>query len=367
MTQKKNETTKKNERKFMKEYTQSPIFFNRNRVYRVYTGGWLMEQFLNQTGEDNNFPEEWIASTVHAANNVNAKKDDGLSKIENTEITLKELGENYPREMYGKATGLGILVKYLDSAIRLPLQAHPDKAYAKKYFNSLYGKTEMWLILATREGANICFGFNNEITKEEFSAIVEESKEEKNIMDKYVNKVYVQPGEVYLIPAKAVHAIGAGCLILEIQEPTDFTLSPEYWCGDHLLSNQEMYMGLPKDTALECFDYSMFGKECIKQARKTPKLFRENSDVKIEHLITSEDTPCFSVVRYTVTKKVKLVKGAVIYIVTKGEGKIEGESYQREVKQGDYFFLPFEARDKFTAVSNKDKPLELIECIPPEE
>ena len=51
-----------------------------------------------------------------------------------------------------------------------------------------------------------------------------------------------------------VHAIGAGCLLLEVQEPSDFTVQPERWCGDYKLSDNEMYLGLDKDTAMECFD-----------------------------------------------------------------------------------------------------------------
>jgi hypothetical protein len=51
-----------------------------------------------------------------------------------------------------------------------------------------------------------------------------------------------------------VHAIGCGCLLLEVQEPTDFTIQPERWCGEYKLSDREMYLGLDREKALECFD-----------------------------------------------------------------------------------------------------------------
>ena len=51
-----------------------------------------------------------------------------------------------------------------------------------------------------------------------------------------------------------VHAIGKGCLLLEVQEPTDFTIQPERWCGEYKLSDREMYLGLEREKALECFD-----------------------------------------------------------------------------------------------------------------
>lgn len=57
-----------------------------------------------------------------------------------------------------------------------------------------------------------------------------------------------------MINAGVAHAIGAGCTILEIQEPTDFTVQPEYWCGDQIISDQERYMGLDKRVAMSAFN-----------------------------------------------------------------------------------------------------------------
>ena len=348
----------------MKEYTRRPIFFEENRVWRVYQGGHLLGRFLGGDETDGNFPEEWISSTVLAANHVETKPNEGLSVIKGSDVTMRELGDTYPELMYGHQKDLGVLVKYLDSAIRLPLQAHPDKAYSRQYFDSDYGKTEMWLILATRENASICFGFKEQLTKEEFSAIVERSRDEHDIMDGYLNRVPVKPGEVYLIPAKAVHAIGAGCLILEVQEPTDFTISPEYWCGDHLLNAHEMYMGLSKDIALDCFDYSLYGPECISVSRKTPRLLSENDAFTWESLISKEDTPCFSVNRYQVKTQMQLKRGPAIYVIANGAGLIKGEQYEITVKQGDYFFLPYAAKELFSVVSESGSPIEIVECLP---
>lgn len=347
----------------MIKYSNIPIFFERNRVWRVYKGGFLFGDFLGDKKEDTSYPEEWVSSTVHAMNDISAGPREGLSIIEGTDITLKELIEKYPREMIGNRNNLGILVKYLDSAVRLPMQVHPDRAFSEKYFNSSYGKTEMWLILATREEASICFGFKEKLTQEAFSEIVEKSKDEKEIMDKYLNKVSVMPGEVYLIPAKAVHAIGYGCLILEVQEPTDFTIQPEYWCADHKLNDQEMYLGLPKETALQCFDYSLYGEDCITISKKTPSVICDNDNYKKETIITGKDTPCFSVNRYYVEKKLVLENAPAIYVIVNGTGIIEGENYKRAIKKGDYFFLPQNAKDKFNMIA--ESKLEIVECLPP--
>lgn len=350
----------------MIQYTEQPIFFERNRVWRVYKGGYLFGDFLGDKKEDTNYPEEWVSSTVKALNEKSAGENEGLSFIKGTNITLKELIETYPRETLGDAQSLEILVKYLDSAIRLPLQAHPDREFSEKYFESSYGKTEMWLIVATRENASICFGFKDKITKEKFSEIIEESKTNKNIMDEYLNRVEVKPGDVFLIPAKAVHAIGYGCLIIEVQEPTDFTVQPEYWCGDHLLTPKEMYLNLEKEAALDCFDYSVFGKECISISKKEPRLLVENEAYRKEALITKDDTPCFSVEKYYVSKTLTLEYAPAIYIVLEGTGVLEGKGYKKEVKKGDYFFLPKNALGKIEVTSDNSHTLEIVACIPPD-
>lgn len=349
----------------MKELTKKPLFFERNRVYRVYKGGMLFHDLMGDEKEDNNFPEEWVASTVKAMNENIQSETEGLSIIKDTNITLKELIEKYPEETVGNSGQLKVLVKYLDSAIRLPVQVHPDREFSEKFFNSSFGKTEMWLILATRENASIGFGFKNKMSKEEFSEIIEKAKTDKELMGTCLNRFPVKPGDVYLIPAKAVHAIGAGCLILEVQEPTDFTIQPEYWCGEHLLSEKEMYIGLPKDIALDCFDYSLYGEDSIKKSKKEPRILEENEDYKKEALISREDTPCFLVNRYTVKTTLKLEEAPAIYVIADGNGCIEGDCYKKELKKGDYFFLPKNAEGTFSISLNTNKPLELISCMPP--
>ena len=45
-----------------------PIFFERNRVGRVYTGGKLFNGFFGDEPIDGFLPEEWVASAVTALN-----------------------------------------------------------------------------------------------------------------------------------------------------------------------------------------------------------------------------------------------------------------------------------------------------------
>ena len=57
--------------------------------------------------------------------------------------------------------------------------------------------------------------------------------------------------------------------------------------------------------------------------------------------------------------KFTLGRGAAIYVVLDGNGEIVGDGYKKEIKKGDYFLVPENAKDKFI-VSGKIK---FAECF----
>ena len=346
------------------QLTGHPLFFERNRVFRVYRGGKLFHDFFGDAAEDGNLPEEWIASSVKALNRDSTDEKEGVSKVEGTAWYFDELLKAEKERMLGDRDQLGILVKALDSAIRLPIQAHPDKAFSRKYFHSEYGKAETWLVLATRENARIYFGFREKLTAEQFRQVVERSETEKDVMEPLLNEIRVQKGDVFFIPAKAVHAIGYGCLILEIQEPTDFTLQPESWCGDYHLNDYEKYLGLSQEVALTCFDYTLCGEKAVAVGRKQPRVYAQADGVTSEVLIGADDTDCFGVRRHRIDAGVLHgLYAPSVCVITDGQGEIRCGDYVRTVKKGDYFFLPYAAGEACTVQS--DEKLELVECLPP--
>ena len=182
----------------------NPVFFEKNRVFRVYLGGKLFSEFFGDDSKDGFHPEEWICSSTKALNEGSTDEFEGLSTIKGTDIHFNELIDQQKELMLGDRKGLDVLVKALDSAIRLPVQAHPDKEFSRKNFNSDFGKAESWFVLATREGASIYFGFKDGVTKEDFEKAVEDAETNKTAMERLLNKIPVKPGDVYFIPAKAV-------------------------------------------------------------------------------------------------------------------------------------------------------------------
>ncbi len=335
-------------------FYEKPIFFEANRVFRVYTGGKLLGKFVGKDYVDDFYPEEWVASSVTALNEGSTDPFEGVSKIESTDLYLSEAYEKYGDKILGNKESLGILVKYLDSAIRLPVQAHPDKEFSKKYLNSTHGKEECWYILDTREGASISFGFKEGVTKEAFVKAINDSETDKTAMENLIVNFPVKKGDVVFIPANTVHAICAGCLILEVQEPTDFTIQPERYCGDYRLSDNEMYLGLVPEIALKCFNFEQSENPFVK-----PITVSDEKGVLVEQLIGENQTDNFSLRRFTLSGGELSLNKNAIYIVADGEGEILGDGYKRELKKGDYFLLPHCALDKFKVVSNN---LEILAC-----
>ncbi len=116
-----------------------------------------------------------------------------------------ELGSGFP------------LVKLLFTSEKLSVQVHPNDEYAKLR-HSCNGKTEMWHILAAEPGAQIAAGFREPVSPERLreSALSGE-------IERLLGWHDAAAGDTFFIPAGTVHAIGAGLVLLEVQQNSDVT------------------------------------------------------------------------------------------------------------------------------------------------
>ncbi|MCR5522115.1 MAG: class I mannose-6-phosphate isomerase [Clostridia bacterium] len=336
-------------------FFEEPVFFEKNRVFRVYTGGKLFADFFGDDSTDGNYPEEWVASSVRALNEGSTDKYEGISKIRGTDIYLSEAVKKYKKEILGEREDIGILTKFIDSAIRLPVQAHPDKDFSRRYFNSPYGKEESWIILGTRPGAKIYYGFKKGITLRDFEKAIDASEDGGEHFENLLRAIPVKTGDIVYIPAKLVHAIGKGCLLLEIQEPTDFTIQPERYCGTYKLTDNEMYLGLPRADALKCFDMKKEYPAPLKAG-----VISDDGSCLYESVIDEKITDSFSV--RTVTLKdgeFTLSRGCTVYVVIEGRGEIIGNNYCNAIRRGDYFLMPSCAAGKYKLSGN----MKVAECF----
>ena len=110
-----------------------------------------------------------------------------------------------------------VLIKLIDARDKLSVQVHPDDNYAMSAEGE-YGKTEMWYIVDCIDGAELIYGFREELTKDEFRKAIEEN----TLLDK-VHRVRVKKGDVFFIEPGTLHAIGEGILIAEIQQNSNTT------------------------------------------------------------------------------------------------------------------------------------------------
>ncbi len=109
------------------------------------------------------------------------------------------------------------LIKFIDAKSNLSVQVHPSDEYALKNENS-FGKTEMWYIVDADDGAGIYLGFKKDVTADEYKNAIE-----NNTLTDLLNFYPVKKGECYFIPSGTIHAIGAGCLICEVQQNSNLT------------------------------------------------------------------------------------------------------------------------------------------------
>lgn len=231
-----------------------------------------------------------------------------------------------------------LLVKFIDAARDLSIQVHPDDKYAAAHENGR-GKTEMWYVMDAAPGAFLYYGFKNHVTPKEFSDGIANGA----VCD-LLNKVACKKGDVYFIPAGTVHAIGAGLLICEIQQSSDFT----YRIFDY---NRPGADGKPRELhiqkAAEASDFSP-SRPSGKPRGKTRKFGTLARTVlaRCDH---------FTATHYRGRGEIKCKKTFGLVAVLGGSGTLNGQA----VKKGDGAFIPA-GTEKLTLTGD----LELIYTAP---
>ena len=349
-----------------------PLFFEHARAYRCYTGGNLIDKLLGKDeGVDCEYPEAWIASTTRADNGPEHPEDEGLSRIKLSDGSVgpyfADLLPEYSEVLFGSEqkdmANFPVLCKFLDSAMQLSLQVHPDREFAKKYFNSEYGKTECWMILETRviDGVEpyLLVGFKEGVTREKVAKAVAE--EDFETLESYFHRVSVKPGEVWFLPGGFPHAIGSGVFLLEVQEPTDLIVQPELSCGTVKFTEKDRWGGLDKETALDCFHYeqnsveSLYAKYCL-----SPKLLEEQAGGRRSVVIGEGYDDCFHVEVLDITGEYALrTESWVLGIAVKGSGVLTLDGIEYPVSQGAAVLLPADKEAKFRGSAESEAGFEV--------
>ena len=358
---------------------QRPLQLSPTRVWRTYEGGKLIDELQDcENPKDSHFPENWIASLVQARNLGREDTIEGLSFLENNgcnKKTLKEVIESDPEAFLGEkhvkryGSDTGVLVKILDSLERLTIQVHPDRETAKRLFNSSYGKTEAWYIIGGRETDNekpyILLGFKPGVTREDW----EEMFREQDIggMQEALHKFHVQPGDVFLIEGGVPHAIGPGCFLVEIQEPTDYTIRVERRTPKGLEVPDELcHQGIGFDKMFECFRYDGLTRDETQNKYQLKPVVKRSSRSGAEFsLINYTQTDKFAMDMIEVNSEMEFERkeSFSVLLVISGQGELCLGSEQTGIKRGDNFFMPYGVKD-FKLINKRKETLKIIRCFP---
>lgn len=328
---------------------QLPTFVN-----RTYHGGLMLGRYLGFDRPADSFkPEDWISSFTEAKNRVNIENE-GITRVavNNEEklitdvVTAEDFGE-------GRLES-GVLIKFLDAAERLGIQVHPTREYAKYVFGSEYGKTECWHILDTRnEAASVYIGFKENVTKEFWRELF--LRQDAAGMLDSMHRFKVKAGDTILITGGTPHAIGAGCFMLEIQEPTDYTMRVEkVTVAGETLTPTQIHYGVGEETMLECFSYIPRTRKMIEDSL----FLKPYKNGCITKLVGYSDTPCFALDMVERADYYHYCDSCTTLIITDDYGVIESNGMARAVRRGDKFFVP-------ARVGCFIKNTEALICYPP--
>lgn len=323
-----------------------PVALAPNRIGRFYRGGALLEAFRGlPSPTDANEPEDWVGS-VTSVWQAAGSTDAGLSRLPDGR-TLRSL-----------AGDTGVLVKLLDAAERLPIHCHPTRAFAQRVLGSAYGKTEAWLVLETRripgaEAPHIRLGWRDGVDPDQLAGWIREQRTDEMLAA--MRERPVRAGDVWFVPAGVPHVIGPGVFMVEVQEPTDFSIVAE-WRG-FPIAESDASLGRGWDTMLEAFDRSPMTDARLDALRQSPRVVVSSTALTQTALI--ERPPFFSASRLVVRGSAAwpFAEAVSIGVVTAGRGSVSGAHRSLPLARGATFAMP-----AIDGVVTGDPELELIVC-----
>ncbi len=219
------------------------------RLYPAYKdyiwGGTKLVQRYNKVTSARPVAESWELS-FH---------NDGLTLLDNGS-TLRDVAQKKDLGLNCQQfSDFPLLIKFIDAKQNLSVQVHPCDEYAIKNENS-YGKSEAWYIVESDDDAGIYLGFNKNVSKAEFLQSIK-----NNDLTALLNFVKVKAGECYFIPSGTVHAIGQGCVILEVQQNSNVTYRVyDYGRKDKFGALRELHV----DKAVEVSSLDKFKVSCTR-------------------------------------------------------------------------------------------------------
>ncbi len=290
-----------------------------NVIDHFYDGGRLLAALRGVQLPSSKRPEEWLAATVHRADDPtvgSSRLFDGTPFAD--AVAADRVG--WTGSAIGApgagAADTGLLVKLLDAGQRLPVHVHPTREFARAHLRSCYGKSEAWYVLAVEgDDPAVWVGWRDDVDPAELAASID--AQDSAWMLARLNKITVRPGDGILVPAGEPHATGAGVFVVEVQEPTDFSILLEWSVTS--ATRDESHLGLGFDLARRAVEHRATTATGLSVLRHHVEV-GARSDALLRALPSAAD-PFFRIdIAAPIGEPVTVDPGFAVVIVLDGDG-----------------------------------------------
>ncbi|MGD0340171.1 MAG: type I phosphomannose isomerase catalytic subunit [Bacteroidales bacterium] len=319
-----------------------PLKFEPILKKKVWGGTSLVSRYHKRADPSVKIGESWEISAV--SGNISLVSNGFLAGNNLEELIEVYMGDITGDSVYEKfGNEFPLLIKFIESCENLSIQVHPGNLLARER-HSAYGKTEMWYILESKEDSRIYTGFKEPVNKNTFVNSLNNGE-----LVNLLNVEEPSPGDVFFTPAGRVHAIGAGIILVEIQQTSDITYRIYDW-------NRKDYKGqsreLHVDLAIDAIDFNAAGK--IKFPGD-PVLNKTSNLINCEFFTTN-------IISFNerIEKDYNLIDSFVIYICTEGEFLIRWDGNSEPVIRGETVLLPAMIKDVVLEPVMDTKVLEIL-------
>jgi mannose-6-phosphate isomerase len=347
----------------------APLVLGPNQPRQFYRGGPRIAGFRGSTPDSEYLPEDWVGSTTELFGRDGA----GLTILDDGR-TLRAAIADDPAGYLGPAhaerfgTDLALLVKLLDTAERLLVHFHPPREFAGAHLHSCHGKTEAWIVTEITPGAaddsagHVYLGFREDTDPAAVRGWVD--AQDKAALVGALNKIRVSPGDTCLVPAGVPHGVGSGVTVVEVQEPTDFSILLE-WAGFAVDGAAVGHLGLGYDLALKALDYSGWDEHRIARLLGPRAAGDDSGDADrqrgVTRLLPAEADEFFRVERVEPAAGAAAFPSQVaILIVLTGRGTLASDAVSIPVARGTTVFVPYGA-----GPTRLEGDMTVLRCLPP--
>ena len=291
----------------------APLTFEPIFMERMWGGRRLQSEFQKKLPPQKRIGESWeIVDRAEAQSVVAGGPLTGK--------TLHELWSEHRLSIFGdvpNAPRFPLLIKLLDAQEKLSLQVHPPEKIAKKLGSE--PKSEFWYVAGAEPNAELFLGFREALAKDEFERAVRAGKAAD-----CVHRIHVKRGDSAFLPAGHFHGIGAGCLLVEIQQNSDTTYRLFDW-------NRVDEKGKPRqlhvEQALQCIDFNDV----------TPQLIEPKGEMLLRHEL-------FEIEKWNLNEPREVARRGQFAIVCCLSGKLGCGNV--DLAPAEFFLVPAQLHDR---------------------